>query len=153
MTNTPPDALRPLLTDSFATERALVDSFLDRLSVLDQNLASAEASSDSQTTHASIKAAFADLLFETIVALENHASEEEDLMKTLAFGGFSPLHYESHIEDHASLAESMGAIVEHYGSGDPIECARRLKQVLIRWRDEHIDTFDKILLDWNDPGQ
>lgn len=146
MTNPPLDPLQPILHEHFVAERSLTESFLRRLESMVRGL-----TADSETALAEPAegwGGFADLLFETIAALEDHASEEERFMKLLDFGGQWPLQYERHIEDHASLAETMCAVVEAYGTEETLLCARRLHELLIRWKDDHIENHDKPLLNW-----
>jgi len=148
MSAAPPNILLPILLAQFATERILVDSFLDRASALHASLTAQDAGPMSATDN---RAALADLLFEAIAALEDHASEEEAFLKKLASTLDPPIQYESHIEDHASLAEAMSAIVEAYANDDAVDCACRLHDVLARWRYEHIDRYDMPLLEWINP--
>ncbi|WP_227817420.1 hemerythrin domain-containing protein [Nitrogeniibacter aestuarii] len=135
--------LLPPLLEHFAAERQLVQSFLDRLDTLFPGL-----SADGNASPRENRGAFADLLFETIVALEDHASEEEAFMKKLALERGTPIQYERHIEDHAALAEAMNRIVDAYTIEDALDCARYLRLVLQRWRQDHIETFDKQMLGW-----
>lgn len=145
MSEAPPDILFPILVAQLATERHLVDSFADRLRALSRDMSAIDADTSSA-------GALADLLFEAIAALEDHACEEEAFMKKLAIGCGPVSQYESHIEDHASLAEAMNAIVEAYANDDALDCARRLSVVLTRWRHEHIERFDALLIDLPDPA-
>lgn len=145
MSEAPTDILFPILVAQLATERLMVESFADRLRALSRDMGAIG-------TDTSSAGAFADLLFEAIAALEDHACEEEALMKKLAAGGGPAGHYESHIEDHASLAEAMNAIAEAYATDDALDCARHLSVVLMRWRHEHIERFDAGLINGHDPG-
>lgn len=140
--------LLPPLLEHFSAERQLVQSFLDRLDTLFPGLSTGNGITGSRVLPCSNRGAFADLLFETIVALDDHASEEEAFMKKLALERDTPIQYERHIEDHAELAEAMNRIVDAYAIEDAFDCARYLRLVLQRWRHDHIETFDKQMLGW-----
>jgi len=138
------DTLLKILEEQCALECQLVDSFQRRLDVLFPSMSQSDC--DGQDRPAPDQGAYVDLLFEVIAALDDHAREEEGLMKFLGAGGHGRGQYESHIEDHASLSGAMCAIVEGYGIENVESSARQLHRLLKRWRDEHIEAHDRSLV-------
>jgi hemerythrin len=77
--------------------------------------------------------------------MQNHFGDEERLMRASSAQRENHAIFEAHKEAHANMAEKMAKAL---GAASTKQQRAEILDLITHWLTEHIDTHDKVLIDW-----